>query len=92
MLERWTFSAQHLIFVFHYYIKRRAFGSANLFSHAIFNDAADAADLDPEAREYYSRMINWLRGKCSPRFRVICYWLLTRHTNRLQPSSVKVEN
>ena len=91
MLERWSWSAQHLIFVFRYYIKRRAFGSAHLFSHTIFKDAADAADLDPEAREYYALMIDRLRGKCYPRFQTRCYRLLMRHADRFQLSLVKVE-
>ncbi|KAF8251568.1 hypothetical protein K440DRAFT_658658 [Wilcoxina mikolae CBS 423.85] len=62
MLDRWQWTAQHLIFVFKYHIKKCALDDAPLFSEQFSTRASDDAGLDAVARDYLAYMIEWAKN------------------------------
>ncbi|KAF8545247.1 hypothetical protein BDD12DRAFT_161379 [Trichophaea hybrida] len=62
MLDRWEWTAQHLIFVFKYHIKKCALDEAPLFSEQFSARASDDAGLDEVARDYLAYMIEWAKN------------------------------
>lgn len=62
MLDRWRWSAQHLIFVYRYHMRRAAFGDTPLFDASFLPDAVSFAGLDLQDQEYLQGVIQWSFG------------------------------
>ncbi|PVH98876.1 hypothetical protein DM02DRAFT_656926 [Periconia macrospinosa] len=60
MLEQWQWTAKHLLFVYHYHMRRAAFGDAPMFQESFLDDAIAFADLDDEDQDYLRIANHWI--------------------------------
>jgi hypothetical protein len=62
MLDQWRWSAQHLLFVYRYHMRRAAFRDAPIFEESFMKGAIAFAALDSQDQAYLKTANQWIAG------------------------------